>query len=78
MSNTSSGYERSVIVFVITVVTALILIFVFFNYNDPLTTGTFITGTNCSILTCPAGPIGPIGVGIIGPPGTKGVKGDQG
>ena len=74
-----NGYsDVPVISFAVIALAVLIVFFVAFNGRDPLTTGVFVPGVNCSILTCPAGLPGPIGAGIVGPPGGLGLTGGQG
>ncbi len=43
------------------------------------TAGFVAPGSNCSVITCPAGPVGPQGVpGVSGPPGAQGPAGPSG
>ena len=75
MSSRSADYTTATVLFAVCAIATIIVLFVVFNKQDPLTTGVFVPGINCTLLTCPAGLPGPPGIGIPGPPGAQGPQG---
>jgi hypothetical protein len=56
-----------------------VVLFLVTREGNVHTAGFVATGSNCSVITCPAGPGGPQGVpGVAGPPGAQGSAGPSG
>lgn len=77
-TSSTSDYIWPLMFIVVVLTAAFVVFFVLFNQGDAATSGRFVPGDNCTLLTCPAGPPGPPGVGLPGPPGPRGEKGEQG
>lgn len=71
----TADYIWPFVIFFTLLIAFLVILFVAFNFQDPLTSGRIIPGDNCSVITCPSGPPGPPGVGLPGPPGARGETG---
>lgn len=78
MSNRDDSYTWATMLFAVVGTAVIIILFVVFQRQDTATSGVFVPGDNCSILTCPAGLPGPPGIGLPGPPGQRGERGEQG
>lgn len=66
------------VIFCALVIATMLVLFFVFHRSDPVRAGQFLSGDNCTALTCPVGPSGPPGPPIPGPPGQRGEKGDPG
>ena len=78
MSSKSSDSTFNITLYALFSFAVIIILLVVSDRNDPLVAGTYISGNNCSILTCPAGERGLMGIGIVGPPGGTGPGGKDG